>query len=120
MTTLHIKNVRAEPEDGEGHRVLVDRLWPRGLSKQRARVDDWCKQVAPSEALRTWFDHDEARFADFRRRYRAELDDNVALADLRCILRAHDDVTLLFGAKDADHNNAVVLLEYVREHRSGY
>lgn len=120
MTTLRIRNVRAESERDDGHRVLVDRLWPRGLSKQQARFDDWCKEVAPSEKLRTWFGHDEARFAEFRRRYRAELDDNEALGELRRILRAHDSVTLLYAAKDDTNNNAVVLLEYLRERRSGY
>lgn len=112
--------MREEPSADDGHRVLVDRLWPRGLSKSDAQLGDWCKQVAPSDELRSWFGHRTEHFAEFRRRYRAELEGSEGLAELRRILRAHDAVTLLYGARDAEHNQAVVLLEYLREHRSGY
>ncbi len=120
MTKLQIKNVRQDGTSGDGHRILVDRLWPRGLSKEAAHLDDWCKEVAPSGELRSWFGHRAERFAEFRKRYLVELDDNEALTGLRSILREHDTVTLLFGAKDEEHNNAVVLLEHLRRHRSGY
>lgn len=120
MTTLAIKNVREAPSRADGHRVLVDGMWPRGVSKQDADLGDWCKQVAPSDELRKWFGHREERFAEFRRRYRDELEGSEGLAELRRVLREHDTVTLLYAAKDSEHNNAVVLLEYLREKRSGY
>lgn len=120
MTKLGTRNVRDAPDSDDGHRILVDRIWPRGLSKEEARLGDWFKEVAPSDELRTWFGHDPEKFDEFRRRYRSELDDNDAVPDLRKVLREHDAVTLLHGAKDHEHNNAVVLLEYLRDHRSGY
>jgi uncharacterized protein YeaO (DUF488 family) len=91
--------------------VLVDRLWPRGMTRQRAKVDAWPKDVAPSTALRLWFRHDRERWEQFRRRYKAELADNPALDDLRALLRGHKHVTLLYGAKVTDHNHAIVLRE---------
>ena len=97
----------AEPEDGT--RILVDRLWPRGLSRGEAKVDQWLKEVAPSAELRRWFGHDPAKWAEFRRRYKAELADNPSLEELRALLRRERRVTLLFGARDVEHNNAVVL-----------
>ncbi len=120
MTTLGTRNVRDEPRRDDGHRVLVDRLWPRGLARDRARLDDWFKHVAPSDELRRWFGHDPRKFEAFRRRYRTELDTNDAVPQLQRVLREHDTVTLLHGARDPEHNNAAVLLEYLREHRSGY
>ncbi|HET9112131.1 MAG TPA: DUF488 family protein [Ktedonobacterales bacterium] len=99
------------PEDGE--RILIDRLWPRGLSKERARVDLWLKDVAPSAELRTWFGHDPARFDEFRQRYEAELAREPGRAAF-ALLREHAErgrVTLVFGAQDATHSNAAVLRE---------
>jgi uncharacterized protein YeaO (DUF488 family) len=97
----------ASPEDG--FRVLVDRLWPRGLRREDARLDRWLKDVAPSAALRSWWGHDPARADEFAARYRAELRGSAALDELRGILREHAVVTLLYAAHDADVNNAVVL-----------
>lgn len=108
---VQIKRVYDEPEPGDGYRVLIDRLWPRGLSKERAAVDLWCKQVAPSTELRTWFGHRRERFAEFTRRYRQELDANPALDELRQVLADHPVVTLVYGAKDREANDAVVLAE---------
>ena len=109
--TIALKRVYDEPESSDGTRVLVDRLWPRGLSKERARVDLWLKEIAPSNELRKWFGHEPEKFAEFRRRYEAELaseSGQEALAKLRDIAR-RGPVTLVFGAHDMEHNNAVVL-----------
>ncbi|MHA7134192.1 DUF488 domain-containing protein [Oerskovia turbata] len=112
MTVL-IRRVYADPAPDDGYRVLVDRLWPRGLSKERAQVDLWLKEVAPSTGLRTWFHHDRGLFDEFVRRYRAELDQNPAVEELRGVLAEHPVVTLLYGAKDEQDNQAVVLRDYL-------
>ena len=107
------KRVYEEPEPSDGVRVLVDRLWPRGLSKERARVDVWLKEVSPSRDLRVWFGHDPAKFEEFRRRYEAELAEEpgrAAFAELREMARKQH-VTLVFAAHDTEHCNAVVLRE---------
>lgn len=119
MARMRVKRVQEDPADDDGARWLVDRLWPRGISRQRAALDDWLKDVAPSQELRQWFGHDPERFDEFARRYRAELDTSVAAEDLRRRLRGLDAATLLYAAKDEEHNNAVVLLDWLREHRSG-
>jgi uncharacterized protein YeaO (DUF488 family) len=109
--TVAIKRVYDQPEPGDGIRILVDRLWPRGLSKERAKVDAWLKEVAPSNDLRKWFGHDPEKFAEFRRRYEAELESEPgqeALARLRDLAR-RGPVTLVFAAHDSEHNDAVVL-----------
>ena len=106
-----LKRAYEEADANDGTRVLVDRLWPRGLSKERARVDAWLKEVAPSDELRRWFGHDPDKFAEFRKRYEAELaseSGKEAMTKLReLVKRGH--VTLLFAARDMEHNNAVVL-----------
>lgn len=102
--------------EGGGFRVLVDRLWPRGVTKDRAAVDLWLKEVAPSPELRKAFHHGGEDFADFAQRYRKELDGNPAVAQLRQVLREHPAVTLLYGAKDPEQNQARVLLDYLGEH----
>lgn len=109
--TIPIKRVYDQPEPGDGTRILVDRLWPRGLSKERAKVDEWLKEVAPSNDLRKWFGHDPEKFAEFRRRYEAELASEPgqeALTRLRDLAR-QGPVTLVFAAHDSEHNDAVVL-----------
>ena len=111
---LAIKRVYDKPAKSDGLRILVDRLWPRGVSKRKATLDAWRKDVAPSAALRKWFGHDPARWTEFRRRYRAELKANkAAVQDLRKHIKSHR-VTLLYGAHDTAHNNARVLAEYLR------
>ncbi|HWK87116.1 MAG TPA: DUF488 domain-containing protein [Xanthobacteraceae bacterium] len=110
---LAIKRVYEKPAKGDGVRILVDRLWPRGVSKQKAAVDLWLKDIAPSADLRKWFGHDPERWTEFRRRYRAELKANKdAVKALRAELKV-PRVTLLYAAHDADHNNARVLAEYL-------
>jgi uncharacterized protein YeaO (DUF488 family) len=106
---LKIKRVYDPAERGDGERILVDRLWPRGLSKRAAAVDEWMKDLGPSHELRRWFGHDPRRWTEFRRRYVAEL--RTQREPLMAIARkaTRDAVTLLFGARDPEHNQAVVL-----------
>jgi uncharacterized protein YeaO (DUF488 family) len=120
MTTktheVRVRRAYDEPARGDGARILVDRLWPRGLSRQRAALDEWCKDVAPSTELRAWYHHDDERFAEFRRRYRAELrsgDQADALAHLRQ-LSARRRLTLLTASKEPDHSHAAVLAVLLR------
>ena len=110
---VHLKRVYDSPADGDGCRILVDRLWPRGVSKARARIDLWLKDISPSDSLRKWFGHDPAKWSEFKRRYFAELKGNKAPVDL-ILERIHQGtVTLVYGAKDDKHNNAVALKEYL-------
>ena len=103
-----IKRIYETPKPSDGRRVLVDRLWPRGMKKTDAHLDDWIKDVAPSPALRTWFGHEPERFAEFRRRYKAELKGNAAVSELRAAGR-RSKVTLLYAAHDPKVNHAIVL-----------
>lgn len=107
---ISIKRVYLPAEDSDGYRVLVDRLWPRGIKKEDARIDLWAKALSPSAELRKWFNHIPERFEAFSEKYKEELKANPAVAPVLDELRQHDKVTLLYGAKDEQHNNAVVLL----------
>lgn len=114
MAHITIKRVYEAPSSDDGLRVLVDRLWPRGLKRATSRIDLWMKDVAPSTELRAWFGHDVSRWAVFKRRYKAELRKNPRLVqELRKAVASTKTVTLLFGAKDEQHNNAVVLREFL-------
>ncbi|MFC2325748.1 MAG: DUF488 domain-containing protein [Prevotella histicola] len=108
---MKIKRAYAPAEETDGYRILVDRLWPRGISKEKAKIDLWLKSVAPSSDLRKWFGHVPERFPEFTKRYKAELAESGALDDLRKVLSEHPDATLLFAAHDEEHNNVVVLKE---------
>lgn len=111
--TFHIKRIYAPAEKSDGRRVLVDRLWPRGVSREEAALDLWLKEIAPSPELRKWFDHVPERFAEFTQRYRRELDGNPEpVARLRA-MRADGGVTLLYAARDPRINHAVVLADYL-------
>ncbi|WP_329741977.1 DUF488 domain-containing protein [Dyella sp. A6] len=110
---ISIKRVYEPAERSDGVRVLVDRLWPRGLKKEDAAVDLWLRELAPSAALRGWFGHDPARWEGFRHRYASELDDQVDLWRPLAQQSRRQRVTLLFGARDEEHNNAVVLKAYL-------
>jgi uncharacterized protein YeaO (DUF488 family) len=115
--TFAMKRVYDAAAASDGYRVLVDRLWPRGVSKERAELDEWAKEVAPSPELRTeWHHAGGERFDEFAARYRAELDENPAAVALLASGREHDRVTLLFGARDERVNHAAVLLEWLAEH----
>ncbi|WP_353809474.1 DUF488 domain-containing protein [Agromyces sp. SYSU T00194] len=110
---VRLKRVYDDPEPDDGVRILVDRLWPRGMTQERAVLDSWSKDVAPSPALRAeWHAHLE-RWDEFADQYRTELATNVAAEHLRSYVRTHPHVTLLYGAKDREHNHAVVLAEYL-------
>jgi len=114
---VRLKRAYDPAEPGDGYRVLVDRLWPRGVSKERARLDEWARELAPSTELRTWFGHDPERFAEFERRYRAELAaQGQKLDELRRLARK-GTLTLVSAARDEEHNDAVVLADLLREHR---
>jgi uncharacterized protein YeaO (DUF488 family) len=109
---FQVKRVYAAPDDDDGLRILVDRLWPRGLTKQDAAIDQWLRACAPSDALRKWFGHDRAKWTAFKQRYFVELKGNEELlAPIRALAKKQR-VTLLFGASDLECNNAVALLEY--------
>jgi uncharacterized protein YeaO (DUF488 family) len=109
-----IKRVYDDPSDDDGCRVLVDRLWPRGVSKERAHLELWLKDVAPSAPLRKEFAHMQERFADFRAAYEAELETNPAVQTLYGLAAEHGKVTLLFGARDPETNHARVLQEFLQ------
>jgi uncharacterized protein YeaO (DUF488 family) len=111
---VRLKRVYEPAKRSDGYRVLIDRLWPRGVSRERAALDAWDQELAPSTELRTWFGHDPSRFEEFRRRYVDELrGQRPRLTDLR--RRARDGtLTLVFSARDTEHNDAVVLAEVVR------
>jgi uncharacterized protein YeaO (DUF488 family) len=110
---LNIKRIYDEPAADDGYRVLVDRLWPRGVSKEKARLDVWLKDVAPTPELRTWFGHEPERFKEFAARYQEELRANPAVGQLREIIKRHEHVTLLYAAHDPEINHAVVLRDYL-------
>lgn len=117
--SMQIKRVYERPAPADGYRVLVDRLWPRGLSKERAAVDDWLREVAPSAVLRRWFGHEPARWAEFKQRYFQELVAEpaaAAVARLRTLV-ARRRVTLLYATQDEVHNNAVALRAYLAPSR---
>jgi uncharacterized protein YeaO (DUF488 family) len=115
MAVIKIKRVYEEPKPSDGRRILVDRLWPRGLSKEKAQVDWWLKEMAPSSELRRWFGHDPGRWAEFKVRYREELKSQDALLDELRSLAAKESVTLLYAAKDEEHNNALVLKDLLSQ-----
>ena len=116
---VRTRRVYDDPSPEDGRRVLVDRLWPRGLAKARAGIDEWAKEVAPSTELRRWYGHDPARFEEFRRRYQAELADpqrQAAVRHLRELARS-GPLTLVTATRDIDHSQAAVLAEQLRRLR---
>lgn len=116
---IALKRVYDEAEPGDGLRILVDRLWPRGVKKDQARLDRWEKELAPSDDLRRWFAHDPEKWIEFRRRFREELADKGALLHELAQRGGKGRVTLLYAAKDEEHNNAVVLKELLEEQGHG-
>ena len=114
--SLAIKRVYEPVAPKDGYRILVDRLWPRGLSKERAAVDLWLKTIAPSTELRQWFGHEPAKWPGFRRKYFAELATHAdEVAQIRALAKRRR-VTLVYGARDTDNNDAVALLDYLESH----
>ncbi|HEY1157871.1 MAG TPA: DUF488 domain-containing protein [Arthrobacter sp.] len=117
--TFRVKRIYEPPADDDGFRVLVDRLWPRGMPKEGAAVDLWLKDVAPSTELRKEFNHRPERFAEFTDHYRLELDSNPAVEALLELAAGHPRVTLLYAARNTEENNARVLLEYLQGRPAG-
>lgn len=110
---IKLKRIYDKFEKNDGYRILVDRLWPRGVSKERAHLDLWMKEVAPSTELRKWFGHDPRKWSEFKQCYRKELVSNLAFAEFKKIVRREKNVTLLFGARDEEHNEAIVLRDLI-------
>jgi uncharacterized protein YeaO (DUF488 family) len=116
---LKIKRIYESPEKDDGYRVLVDRLWPRGVSKERAHLDLWFKEIAPSDTLRKWFGHDPKRWAGFVTKYRKELSGKAALVrQIKTLDKENGTITLLYSAHDAQHNQAVALQQFLKGSRS--
>jgi uncharacterized protein YeaO (DUF488 family) len=111
--TIRLKRVYEKPEPADGTRILVDRLWPRGLTKEKAAIDLWLKEVAPSTELRKWFEHDPKKWRSFRSRYRTELKQHSAPLQLIKSKAKEGVVTLIYGARDQEHNEAVILREFL-------
>jgi uncharacterized protein YeaO (DUF488 family) len=114
MTEVRIKRIYDPPARSDGKRILVDRLWPRGIKRDDADLDAWLKDFAPSDTLRRWYHHDPQKWSEFKRRYIAELQKNPAAGELKKAMAASKPVTLLFAAKDDVHNNAAVLRDFLR------
>jgi uncharacterized protein YeaO (DUF488 family) len=110
---IQIRRVYEVPQKSDGVRILVDRLWPRGVKKEEARLDEWNKEIAPSAALRKWFDHDPKKWPEFNKRYTEELKANTAVQELLKNIMKVDTITLLYAAHDQEHNNAVVLRDHL-------
>lgn len=115
--TLDVRSKRIydPPDAGDGYRILIDHIWPRGVSRERARLDEWARELAPSAQLRKWFDHRPDRFAEFRDRYREELLEHADRIEALRRRGTHSRLTILYAARDREHNNAVVVAELLRE-----
>ncbi len=115
MTEIRLKRAYDEPARSDGPRLLVDRVWPRGVAKEKASLAEWLKDLAPSTELRKWFGHDPARWDGFREKYPQELasSDRADLCTLASYVDKHERITLVFAAKDTDHNNAVALKQFI-------
>lgn len=119
---IRLKRAYEPPAPEDGTRVLVDRLWPRGVSREDVELDAWTKEAAPSGELREWFDHDPEKWEEFRERYRRELEEEDEKRDaVERLLEAHrgGELTLVYGARDTEHNNAVALREHLLEEAEG-
>ena len=120
IIVLKAKRIYEAPAPSDGYRILVDRVWPRGLSKERAAIALWLKEIAPSTALRKWFGHDPERWPEFQKRYRHELRGKTNLVlQIRQLEKEHHVVTLLFGAHDEERNQAVVLRDFLAARKPG-
>ncbi len=111
---VRVKRIYDDPAPDDGYRVLIDHVWPRGVSRERARLDEWARGLAPSDDLRRWFSHDPERFEEFRARYRSELATQPAAVHELADRASSGPVTILYAARDRHHNNAVVLAGFLR------
>lgn len=121
MMHLKIERIYGNEADPETYRILIDRLWPRGISKEKAQLDEWAKEIAPSTELRRWFNHDPEKFTTFKQRYLTELAENPQTSDFIKLLQAKlaiQDVVLLYGAKNQQENQATVLMVFLRQELS--
>jgi uncharacterized protein YeaO (DUF488 family) len=116
---LKIKRAYTEADPGDGTRILIDRLWPRGVTKEKARIDIWMRDIAPSSELRKWFGHDPEKWTEFQKRYLDELNNNQEMVDYILDMAKDGPVTLVYSAKDEQHNDAVVLLGLLDREMSG-
>jgi uncharacterized protein YeaO (DUF488 family) len=116
MATIQIKRAYEPKEKSDGFRILVDRLWPRGIKKETLLVDVWLKEIAPSAELRKWFSHDIKKWEPFKEKYNTELKHSKVAEEIITLVNAHKTVTLVYGAKDEQHNQALVLKEFLQKH----
>jgi len=115
---ITIKRIYEAYDPHDGYRILVDRLWPRGVKKETAHIDEWMKDIAPSPALRKWFNHEPEKWTVFSKKYDAELNANAtAVAALKKCAREQEKITLLYGAKDEQHTHALVLQQFLKKHK---
>lgn len=114
---IRLKRAYEPPAPEDGTRILIDRLWPRGIKKTDAAIDEWMKEIAPSTGLRKWFNHDPERWQEFRRRYQSEIRQHPDEFDRLRVLAQHGQVTLVFSARDEAHNDAVVLKDMLLDHK---
>lgn len=114
MTIFQTKRIYEDANETDGYRVLVDRLWPRGVSKERAALDEWAKEIAPSNELRKWFNHDSRKFKEFTKRYVGEIKANAEAPGIIANWHKHAVVTLLYGTRDQVENEAAVLQHYLK------
>ncbi|HEX5154865.1 MAG TPA: DUF488 domain-containing protein [Parafilimonas sp.] len=112
---IQLKRAYEPKERKDGFRILVDRLWPRGIKKEDMHVDIWLKEIAPSSALRKWFNHDPEKWITFKTKYKAELQQSASLDELKQLIEKHKTITLVYSAKDEEHNQAVVLKELLNK-----
>lgn len=115
MAVIKIKRAYEAEAKSDGFRVLVDRLWPRGIKKEELHIDTWLKEIAPSTGLRKWFDHDPKKWQIFKQKYNAELKHSPAAKDIAELVKKHKSVTLVYSAKDEQHNNAIVIKEFLEK-----
>ncbi len=113
MAKVLIKRIYEPAEKSDGFRILIDRLWPRGVKKEEAKIDVWLKEIAPSSELRKWFKHDPKKWNAFIKKYKDELQESPALEELRGLIKKHKTITLLYAAHDMQHNNALVLKDFI-------
>ena len=115
MALIKIKRAYEPIEKSDGFRILVDRLWPRGIKKEDAHFDVWLKEIAPTNELRKWFNHETEKWEEFTKKYRTELKVSPALEELLTLVDKHRIITLVYGAKDEQHNQAIVIKEYLEK-----
>ena len=114
--TIKLKRIYEPYSEDDGYRILIDRLWPRGMKKEDAKIDKWLKEIAPTTELRKWFNHEPDKWDQFRQKYNAELDKSTALDELLLDLNKHKTVTFLFSTREEKHNHAIVLQQFINDH----